>query len=230
MTRILKSVLAHKRARSLLAAAVLTGLPTAALAGHHDDRNDRRDVIEQRARGQYNDEHREFDRRDFDKRDFDRHDFDRRDNDRRDFDRRDDWRGEDRVWVEPVYRTICDQRWVEPVYRTVTDRVWCEPVVQRVTERVWVPDKYETRPVDPFGRTVALKKVLVKCGHYEDRCRDVVIKPGHYDQVCRQELACAGHYENVERQELMTPGHWEVRERCATNDRPSVSFDFNIWR
>ena len=126
----------------------------------------------------------------------------------------------ERVWVEPVYRTVCEQNWVPAVYRTVTDHIWHERVVRNETERVWVPDQYETRPVDPFGHTVALKKVLVKCGHYEDVCRDVVIKPGYYEDVCRQELVCAGHYENLERQELVAPGHWEVRERCASNDRP----------
>jgi len=220
MNRQSKTIVASNRIRTLLAAAVVSALPTMALAGHHDERNDqndRGDRIEQRARGNYED----YDRRDW------------RDNDRRVDIRYDDYRdrvSEERVWVEPVYRTVCDQRWLEPVYRTVTDRVWCEPVVQHVTERVWVPDRYETRPVDPFGRTVALKKELVKCGHYEERCRDVMIKPGHFDEVCRQELVCAGHYETCERQELVTPGHWEVRERCAINDRPSFSFDLSFER
>src|SRR4051812_11888493 len=46
---------------------------------------------------------------------------------------------ERRVWVEPVYRTVCDKVFVEPVYRTEIERVWCEPVYQTVCEKVWVP-------------------------------------------------------------------------------------------
>jgi hypothetical protein len=112
----------------------------------------------------------------------------------------------------------------------VTDRVWHEPVVRQETERVWVPDKYETRPADPYGRTVALEKVLVKCGHFEERCREVVIKPGCYEDVCRQELVCDGHYENVDRQELVTAGRWETRGGEVAdrgNDR-QAHFDFGL--
>ena len=124
---------------------------------------------------------------------------------------------------------MCEQKWVAPVYRTVSDRVWHEPLVRKETERVWIPDKYETRPVDPFGRTVALKKVLVKCGHYEDRCREIVVRPGYYEDVCRQELVCDGHYDSVERQELVTPGYWEERRVIATDsrrDRGEVDISF----
>src|SRR5689334_14456983 len=32
-----------------------------------------------------------------------------------------------RVWVEPVYRTVCDRVWVEPVVRTECERVWVPP-------------------------------------------------------------------------------------------------------
>src|SRR5690242_2698091 len=45
----------------------------------------------------------------------------------------------DRVWIEPVYRTVTDRQWVEPVYRTVYDHVWVPPVTQTVIDRVWVP-------------------------------------------------------------------------------------------
>src|SRR4051794_27477253 len=39
-----------------------------------------------------------------------------------------------RVWVEPVYRTICR-------------RVWVEPVVRYDYERVWIPPRYEWREI-----------------------------------------------------------------------------------
>jgi hypothetical protein len=98
---------------------------------------------------------------------------------------------EERVWVEPLYRTVCD-------------RVWVEPVMQReVYDRVWVPDRYEWRETVcwEYGRRVVRGvSVLVEPGHFEDRCRDVVIVPGHY--------------EDRPRQELVSPGHWETR--CET--------------
>src|SRR5437763_15209630 len=31
-----------------------------------------------------------------------------------------------RVWVEPVYRTICKRIWHEPVYQSVCERIWVE--------------------------------------------------------------------------------------------------------
>src|SRR4051812_37026454 len=157
MTRAIKSVLTSTRNRVLFAAAAATLLPSLAMARpqpveRNDNRYDRARV-EQRER----DDHR---------------DYDRRENDRRDNDwRNDTYRSEDRVWVEPVYRTVCDQRWVEPVYRTVTDRIWCPPVVQQIHERVWVGDKYQWRPNSNHGGTVGVTKVLIKCGHWEDRCR-----------------------------------------------------------
>ena len=206
MTRAIKSILRSNRTRILFAAAATTLLPSLAMAKSRPaERNDNRDDrgrIEQRDR-----------------------------DDRFNTDRRDDaYRGEDRVWVEPVYRTVCDQRWVEPLYRTVTDRVWCPPVVQQVHERVWVGDKYEWRPNSNHGGTVGVTKVLVKAGHWEDRCRDVIVKEGHFDEVRRQELVCAGHYETVERQEVVTPGHWETRDRrvTATDSRDNFNIDLSF--
>lgn len=205
MTSLIKASLASRRLRTLFAAAVVTAAPAAAMAGSHSDRwrddRDRNDRqrIEMRERSEHNDRdaHGGFEFR--------------------------DGCDNDRIWVEPVYRTVCDQRWVEPVYRTVTDRVWCPPVVQQVHERIRVPDKYKYEAVDTFGRTGMLRQKLVAPGHYEEVCRDVVVKPGHYDEVSRQELVCGGHYENVERQELVTPGHFE---RCDSGDRFSINIHF----
>ena len=221
MPRVIKSILASNRTRILFAAAATTLLPSLAMARSHapqrDDNFSDRARIEQRDRV----DQRDYDRRDNDRRDYDRHDYDRHD---------DSYRGDDRVWVEPVYRTVCDQRWVEPVYRDVCDRVWCPPIVQQVHERVWVGDKYEWLPNSTHGGTVGVTKVLVKCGHWEDRCRDVIVKEGHFDEVRRQELVCAGHYESVERQECVTPGHWEACDRRAsTNDsRDNFAIDLSF--
>ena len=118
---------------------------------------------------------------------------------------------ERRVWVEPVYRTVCEQQWVPAVYRTVCDRVWVAPVFQKVCERVWVPDRYEKRRIIHENHLVTVERVLVECCHYEDRPREVVVTPGHFQDVQRQELVCDGHYQNVERQELVCAGHWETR-------------------
>src|ERR1700733_10388125 len=40
-----------------------------------------------------------------------------------------------------------DRVWVEPVYRTVYDRVWVEPATQDVCEKVWVDAVYEPRSI-----------------------------------------------------------------------------------
>jgi hypothetical protein len=100
-----------------------------------------------------------------------------------------------RVWVEPVYRTVCDRVWIEPVHKTVCDRVW-------------VPDRWEVRRVvHGHGRhqCVRYERVLVERGHYETRERSV--------------LVCDGRWETVERQELVTPGHWEERVEHVRVDR-----------
>src|SRR6266487_1699190 len=34
--------------------------------------------------------------------------------------------GYHRIWVEPVYRTICKRVWHEPLYTTVCDRIWVD--------------------------------------------------------------------------------------------------------
>ena len=125
---------------------------------------------------------------------------------------------EERVWVEPVYRTVCDRIWVAPVYRTVIDKVWVEPVVERRTDRVWVPDRYETRETVCYERgrrVVRCERVLVERGHYAYRPCDVVVRPGHFKECPRQELVCEGRWETVERQELVSAGHWETRRVVA---------------
>src|SRR5437016_2758779 len=57
-----------------------------------------------------------------------------------------------RIWVEPVYRTVCDTVYDQPEYRCVVDRVWKEPVYRTTCERVWVPDRYEVSEVAVYER------------------------------------------------------------------------------
>jgi hypothetical protein len=145
---------------------------------------------------------------------------------------------EERVWVEPVYRTVCDRAWVPATYRTVIDKVWVEPVVEHRTDRVWVPDRYETRDVvgyDQYGRRCTRREqVLVECGHFAYRPCDVVVTPGYFKECPRQELVCDGHWDNVERQELVSAGHWEVRPVIAAapgpryEDRSSARIDLRF--
>jgi hypothetical protein len=159
VTQLLKSVVAPKGMKSILAAAVLGLSPAAALAGHHED----------------------F-RVDFDFRHGRPHiDIYRvppppappvgnR---------------EVRVWVEPVYQTVTDRQWVPAEYRTVVDRVWVPDRFEmreyprwdhgrRVIfrERVLVaPGHYEDAP----------RQELVCDGHYEDVQRQVLVTPGHWE-------------------------------------------------
>jgi hypothetical protein len=92
-----------------------------------------------------------------------------------------------RVWVPPVYRTVCEQVWVPPTYRTVC-------------ERVWVPDRYEERVEStgygPYRRTRTVR---------------VLVEPAHYEEIERQIEVAAGYYRTVERQELVQAGYWEER-------------------
>ncbi|HSV13087.1 MAG TPA: hypothetical protein VLI90_02425 [Tepidisphaeraceae bacterium] len=200
--RFRKSKFAQLGLGTILVAAAVGATPASALAGRHDD----------------------FDRRDY------------RDHDRGDLRIGLDLPGivvehrytpppcdpvETRVWVEPVYRTVCDRQWMPATYRTVCDRVWVEPVTRTVCDRVYVPDRYEWRDVVRYEygyRRVARERVLVEPAHYVEQPHQIVVTPGHYQDVQRQELVCDGHWDNVEHQELVTPGHWETRERIV--ERP----------
>ena len=139
---------------------------------------------------------------------------------------------ERRVWVEPVYRTVCDKVFVEPVYRTEVERVWCEPVYQTVCERVWCPDRFEVRDVERYerGRRVIYReRILVERGHYVNQDRRVIVTPGHWDNVERRVCVTEGHWTEVERRECVTPGHWETRvEAVAVRPEPSLRFDLRL--
>jgi len=223
MRSMISTALPSRRLLTLIAAATMSALPVAAMAKDNHDNGRRDDHRAPAARVDSREAFRQWnhddDRRGGDEHDRDDHDREYRNHDDHDRDRDAHARvgvqigghDEDRVWVEPVYRTVCDQVYVPAEYRTVTDHVWIAPVTQKVSERVWIEPKYEARPVDPFGRIHAVEKVQVKPGHYEDVCRDVVVTPGCYQDVQRQELVCDAHYTSVERQELLTPGHWETR-------------------
>jgi hypothetical protein len=118
------------------------------------------------------------------------------------------------VWVEPVYRTVCDKVWVEPVYQTVCEKVWRDPVVEKRVERVWVPERRELREVRR-GYRLTREWVCIP-GHYQEVYRDVVVVPGRHEEVRRQVLVSEGHWQTVERQELVSAGHWETHvERVA---------------
>src|SRR6478752_2244056 len=91
---------------------------------------------------------------------------------------------ETKVWVEPVYRTVCDKVWVEPVYRTVTEQVYRAPETKTVCEKVWVPDRFETRTSVRRDRGR-----VVRC---EDR---VLVEPAHYTTVERTVEVCPGRWE-----------------------------------
>jgi len=161
------------------AAALAIGIP--AVANADPVRFDHRDV-----------EHREVERRDDNRRDFDRHD------DHRGYEHRDDrhdhvgfdlriGRQPERVWVPPVYRTVCEQQWVAPVYNTVT-------------EQILVPDRFEDRTVRYQDH-----------GRWCTRVDHLLIEPAHYITQTRQVCVTEGHYQNVDRQVLVTDGHWETR-------------------
>ena len=128
------------------------------------------------------------------------------------------------MWVDPVYRTVCDRVWCPAEYRTVCDRVWREPLVQDRCERVWIEPIYEVRTVvryDSCGRRIICReRCQVAPGHWEERHRQVVVSPAHWDAIERQELVSDAHWKTIERQELVTPGHWEERIVSAPAPTP----------
>jgi len=129
---------------------------------------------------------------------------------------------ETKVWVEPVFRTVCDKVWVEPIYRTVTEQVYRAPETKTVCEKVWVPDRYEVRTTlrRDRGRVVRCEdRVLVEPAHYTTVERVVEVCPGRWETETRQELVCAGHFDNVEHRDLVTPGHYEIRRDRVVVDR-----------
>jgi len=77
-----------------------------------------------------------------------------------------------------------DVRHVEPVYEIREVRVWVDPVYRTVCDHVWVPDRFEDRQVVSYWhgfRRVHIERVLVQQGHYEDVQRHECVTPGHWE-------------------------------------------------
>lgn len=70
-----------------------------------------------------------------------------------------------------------------PVYENREVRVWVDPVYRTVCDHVWVPDRFEWRDVayGYHGRRVYHERVLVEPGHYEDVQRQEIVTPGHWE-------------------------------------------------
>ena len=76
-----------------------------------------------------------------------------------------------------------------PVYETREVRVWVEPVYRSVCQRVWVPDQFEFRDVVHQGyhhRWIERERVLVTPGHFEDVTHQEVVTPGHWESHLEQ--------------------------------------------
>ena len=80
---------------------------------------------------------------------------------------------------------VVDVRHVPPpVYEDREVRVWVEPVYRTVCERVWVPDRFEDRNVVQYWhgfRRVHTERVLVEAGHYQDVNHQEIVTPGHWE-------------------------------------------------
>src|SRR5665213_2961468 len=71
-----------------------------------------------------------------------------------------------------------------PVYVDRDVRVWVDPVYQTVCDRVWAPDQFEDRDVVYYHhgwRHVTRERVCVSTGHFENVNRAVVMIPGHVE-------------------------------------------------
>ncbi|HEY8746786.1 MAG TPA: hypothetical protein VIM11_02350 [Tepidisphaeraceae bacterium] len=72
----------------------------------------------------------------------------------------------------------------ELVYQDREVRVWIDPVYRTVCERVWVADRYEYRDVVHYWhgmRRIHTEQVLVESGHYQDVNHQEVVTPGHWE-------------------------------------------------
>ena len=93
-----------------------------------------------------------------------------------------------------------ERLWVEPVYRTVRKRAWVAPVCRMATERVWVPPQYEWRETvywENGVRVVRREQVCVSPGRWETRRREVVDRPGYWTIVEERELVSGGYWKLV---------------------------------
>lgn len=132
---------------------------------------------------------------------------------------------EDRVWVEPAYRTVHERVWVEPEYRIVCDRVWVEPIYEDRCERVWVPERFEireTRYWDGYAWRIRAERVCVERGRWEDRPVRVCVREGYWQNVERRVVVCEGYWRTIERREQISAGYWttsRVSGRFAAVDR-----------
>jgi hypothetical protein len=95
----------------------------------------------------------------------------------------------------------CQRLWVEPVYRTVCKRIWHDAVYETRCERVWVEGHYETHVVTTYD----------DCG-CPRRCEQRVWVPGHYTTEPRQVCVRPGYWETIESRECVTPGHWTLSD------------------
>jgi hypothetical protein len=111
------------------------------------------------------------------------------------------------VWVDQRYlhppdtssQPACPPRvWVEPVYRTVCKRIWHEPVYETRCERVWVEGHYEVHVVTTYD----------SCG-CPQRSEQRVWVPGHYASEQHRVCVHPGYWETVESRECVAPGHWD---------------------
>jgi hypothetical protein len=110
----------------------------------------------------------------------------------------------------PVVVDHVDRVWVEPVYRTVCDRVWVAPVVEDRDLHTWVPDRYELQDVvvrEHHHTFVTQQNVLVEPAHDVCERQQVVVTPGDWADVPRQEVIVAGHYEDRCAPVIVEPRH-----------------------
>jgi hypothetical protein len=176
ITTLLKSIAAPTGVRTVLAAAAIGAIPTAALADRHDydrpavhvdvDLHRPQPRVEERATRVWVEPVYQT--------------------------------VSDRHWVEPVYRTVTEHVWVAPVTQTVNDRVW---VPERVERRDVVRYEHgrrfvrDERVVTPGHYENTQREVAVTPGHYEDVQRQECVTEGHWETVTHQECVTPGHWE-----------------------------------
>lgn len=113
-----------------------------------------------------------------------------------------DCTGPQRVWVEPIYETRCEN-------------VWIEPVVQRVCENVWVPDRYEWRSVPAYD----------DCGRVVYMQQQVCVERGHWTTVEREVIVQAGYWSSVERQVCVREGYWVETPGVQSGFEIAIGYD-----
>lgn len=118
---------------------------------------------------------------------------------------------EQRVWVEPVYRTEIVEVPVPALYEKRIRRVWVPAVTEVRKVPATIPAVYEERTTEirkNGKKSVVRERVLLKPATTIMRDQTFVVRPGHWREEAEKICVRPASIRREERQVLITPGRW----------------------